>query len=138
MDTTYDVVPASRRARQQRRNEGLLDTLTDMAEQAGQLLRAAVADASSLEVATYVSDNLNGVRYNVETGTFDGSIKLRALTRVSIDGDTLNCLPEEEGALDLTLWQLHNDVVQRAQANRREMLRVVLSTANNLVDRAGS
>jgi hypothetical protein len=131
-------VPASRRARQQRRNEGLLDTLTDMAEQAGQLLRAAVADASSLEVATYVSDDLNGVRYNVETGTFDGSIKLRALTRVSIDGDTLNCLPEEDGALDLALWQLHNDVVQRAQANRREMLRVVLSTANNLVDRAGS
>jgi hypothetical protein len=131
-------VPASRRARQQRRNEGLLDTLTDMAEQAGALLRAAVADASSLEVATYVSDDLNGVRYNVETGTFDGSIKLRALTRVSIDGDTLNCLPEEDGALDLALWQLHNDVVQRAQANRREMLRVVLSTANNLVDRAGS
>jgi hypothetical protein len=112
--------------------------LTDVAEQAGQLLRAAVTDASSLEVATYVSDDLNAVRYNVETGTFEGSIRLRALTRVSIDGDTLNCLPEEDGALDLTLWQLHNDVVQRAQANRREMLRVALSTASGLVDRVGS
>jgi hypothetical protein len=131
-------VPASNRARQQRRRDGLLSTLTDVAEQAGQLLRAAVTDASSLEVATYVSDDLNAVRYNVETGTFEGSIRLRALTRVSIDGDTLNCLPEEDGALDLTLWQLHNDVVQRAQANRREMLRVALSTASGLVDRVGS
>jgi hypothetical protein len=131
-------VPASKRARQQRRRDGLLSTLTDVAEQAGQLLRAAVTDASSLEVATYVSDDLNAVRYNVETGTFEGSIRLRALTRVSIDGDTLNCLPEEDGALDLTLWQLHNDVVQRAQANRREMLRVALSTASGLVDRVGS
>jgi hypothetical protein len=138
VETTYDVVPASSRARQQRRRDSLIDTLTDMAEQAGQLLRSAVADAASLEVATYVSDDLNSVRYNVETGTFEGSIRLRALTRVSIDGDTLNCLPEEDGALDLTLWQLHNDVVQRAQANRREMLRVALTTANNLVDRTGA
>jgi hypothetical protein len=131
-------VPASSRARQQRRRDSLIDTLTDMAEQAGQLLRSAVADAASLEVATYVSDDLNSVRYNVERGTFEGSIRLRALTRVSIDGDTLNCLPEEDGALDLALWQLHNDVVQRAQANRREMLRVALTTANNLVDRTGA
>jgi hypothetical protein len=138
VETTYDVVPASSRARQQRRRDSLIDTLTDMAEQAGQLLRSAVADAASLEVATYVSDDLNSVRYNVETGTFEGSIRLRALTRVSIDGDTLNCLPEEDGALDLTLWQRHNDVVQRAQANRREMLRVALTTANNLVDRTGA
>lgn len=138
METTYDVVPASSRARQQRRRDSLIDTLTDMAEQAGQLLRSAVADAASLEVATYVSDDLNSVRYNVERGTFEGSIRLRALTRVSIDGDTLNCLPEEDGALDLALWQLHNDVVQRAQANRREMLRVALTTANNLVDRTGA
>jgi hypothetical protein len=135
MDTAYDTVPASRQTRQRRRRDSLLDTMTDMAEQAGQLLRTAVTDAASLEVATYVSDDLNSVRYNVETGTFEGSLRLRALTRVSIDGDTVNCLPEEDGALDLTLWQLHNDVVQRAQANRREMLRVVLTTANNLVDR---
>jgi hypothetical protein len=97
----------------------------------GDFLSKALDDATSLEVSTYVSDDMSTVKY--ENGQFTGA-RLRALTHIKIDGDTLICVPEEEGEVDTTLWKVHMDMLQQAQASRAELLKTVVSAATGLVD----
>lgn len=91
-------------------------------------LKQAVDDVTSLEVKTYVSDELSEVKYNAANREFVGA-QLRALTRISLDGDTLNVVPEASGELDQTLWQAHLTMVEQAQTSRAKML----ETAVNLL-----
>ncbi len=97
----------------------------------GVFLTDALDDAASLEIGTYVSDDLTSVKY--EKGQFTGA-KMRAYTHIAVDGDTLVCVPEEEGELDLALWNVHVEMVKQAQASRIEFLRTVVSAATGLVD----
>jgi hypothetical protein len=69
-----------------------------------------------------------------ENGQFTGGAKLRALTRIKLDGDTLVCVPEKKGEIDQVLWALHSDMVQRAQANRAEMLKTAVTAATGLLE----
>jgi hypothetical protein len=89
----------------------------------------ALDDASSLEVATYTSENLTSKSY-AEGGFKDA--RLRALTRIKIDGDTVVCVPEQDGEVDEELWKIHLDMLQVAQASRAELLRAVISAASGL------
>lgn len=91
-------------------------------------LKQAVDDVTSLEVKTYVSDELSDVKYNAANREFVGA-QLRALTRINLDGDTLNVVPERDGELNQTLWQAHVSVVEQAQTSRAKML----ETAVNLL-----
>lgn len=77
-------------------------------------------DVSGLDVATYVSENLDDVTY--EKG-FKGDSKVRAITHIHIDGDTEVCVPINAGELDDSLWQIHNQMVANAMKNRMEMLK---------------
>jgi hypothetical protein len=87
----------------------------------GQKLARAFHDLSSLEVQTYSSRDLAGVSY--AEGKFTGPVHLRALTRISLDGDTLICLPEDEnGLIDREVWDLHEAMVTRAQQHRAQMI----------------
>jgi hypothetical protein len=95
----------------------------------GGFLSRALDDAASLEVSTYVSDDLSNVRY--ESGRFTGA-RLRALTRIKIDGDTLVCVPETDGEVDTELWRIHLDMLQLAQTSRADLLRTVVSAATGL------
>lgn len=97
----------------------------------GSYLGTALDEATSLEIATYVSDDMSEVKY--ERGRFSGA-RLRALTRIEIDGDTLICVPEEDGDVDTDLWDIHMDMVSQAQASRAELLKTVVSAATGLVD----
>jgi hypothetical protein len=97
----------------------------------GDYLGTALDEATSLEIATYVSDDMAEVKY--ERGRFSGA-RLRALTRIEIDGDTLICVPEEDGDVDTELWDIHMDMVGQAQASRAELLKTVVSAATGLVD----
>jgi len=97
----------------------------------GDFLGKALDEATSLEVSTYVSEDMAEVRY--EGGKFSGA-RLRALTRMEIDGDTLLCIPEEGGEVDSEVWKIHMDMVQQAQASRAELLKTVVSAASGLVD----
>lgn len=119
---------------------GLLDSLRQAGQGAGAsiqnfldrlgtFLSNALDDAAALEVATYASDRMEDVRY--QDGQFTGA-RLRALTRVKIDGDTLVCVPEEDGEVDLDLWKIHLEMLQQAQASRAELLRTVVSAASSL------
>jgi hypothetical protein len=111
----------------------LTNALRQFADKLGEALKKAIDDASSLEVSTYVSDNITAVTYDATTHQFTGA-KLRALTRIKIDGDTLICVPERAGELDHALWAMHTDMVQRAQAHRAELLKAAVSAATGLLN----
>ncbi len=104
---------------------GLQQLFTKLSDFLGQ----ALDDATSLEVATYVSENMSQVKY--QEGHFTGA-ELRALTRVKIDGDTLVCVPEVDGEVDTALWQIHLEMLQQAQSSRAELLKTVVSATTGL------
>jgi hypothetical protein len=111
----------------------LTDALQQFAVKLGDNLKTAIDNASSLEVSTYVSDNMSGVTYDTTTRQFTGTAKLRALTRINFDGDTLVCVPEREGEIDEALWAIHTATVQRAQEHRAELLKAAVSAATGLL-----
>jgi hypothetical protein len=110
--------------------ERLTSALQQFADKLGHTLEQAIDNVTSLEVATYVSDSMHDVKY--ADGKFIGA-SLRALTRISLDGDTLACIPTAAGAIDDALWAIHTDMVQRAQAHRAELLKTAVSAATGLL-----
>ncbi len=92
-------------------------------------LKQVMDDITSLEIKTYVSEDVSGAKY--EKGEFTNA-QLRAVTRVSLDGDVLNVVPESGGELDRALWEVHLAMVQQAQANRAEMLKTAVSLLGSL------
>ena len=110
---------------------GVSNSLQQFINKLGGFLAQALDDAATLEVSTYVSEDMAEVKY--EDGRFSGA-SLRAVTRMKIDGDTLVCIPEQLGEVDMELWQIHTDIVQQAQTNRIEFLRTVVNAATGLVD----
>lgn len=120
----YGLIDSLRQA-----SAGAGTSIQNFLERLGNFLSNALDDAATLEVATYVSDHIDTVRY--ENGKFTGA-RLKALTRLKIDGDTLVCVPEEDGEVDLELWKIHTDMLQHAQASRAELMRTMVSAASGL------
>lgn len=94
-------------------------------------LSKALDDATSLEVFTYVADDLKDVTY--ESGKFGGGAQLRAMTRVSIDGDMLVCVPEKGGEVDASVWNIHLEMVKQAQASRAELIKTLVEAASGIL-----
>jgi hypothetical protein len=105
-------------------------TLQQVLSKIGEALQHAVESAMTVEVATYVADDLAQAKY--ENGQFTGA-NLRAVTRVSLDGKTLVCVPERVGKMDDELWKIHSDALARALANQAEMIKLVGSAASSLL-----
>jgi hypothetical protein len=59
---------------------------------------------------------------------------LRAYSQVNLGGDTQVVVPAQEGEMSELLWAVHRDSVDKAQANRAEMLQVVASTSSALLE----
>lgn len=114
-------------------HERLTNTLTQFVGWLSDALKNALDNASSLEVSTFTSDDMTGVTYELSTRKFTGTAKLRALTRISFTGDMLLCLPEKEGEIDQDIWAIHADMVERAQAQRTEMLKAMAAAATDLL-----
>jgi hypothetical protein len=116
--------------------EGLVDSFRKVASDLAAALSKALDDVSSLEIMTFTSDDLDGVKYDSEIRQLSGQLRLRALTRISFDGDTQVCLPQrDDGRVDRELWQIHLDMVKEAQANRTELIRTMSDLAARLVGR---
>jgi hypothetical protein len=94
-------------------------------------LNQVVDDLTSLEVKTYVSRDLGSVKYDAKLRDFTNA-DLRAMTRIQLDGDTLNVVPERSGQIDEKLWAIHEAMVVQAQANRAEMLKTAVSLLGSL------
>lgn len=112
---------------------GLGQALEQFAGKLGDVLTRAMDEAATLEVKTYVSDSMEGVGYDMATGQLSGAVKLRALTRMNLVGDTIVCVPEQDGKVDDALWAIHRDTVDRAQAYRAELLKSAIAAASGLV-----
>ncbi len=109
---------------------GAAASLQEAAQKIGAWLAEAFQTATSVRVSTWTSDNLEAVQF--ENGAFTGA-KLRAMTVASLDGNTLSCVPEENGTVDDALWKIHSDTLDKALANRVEMLKTAAAAIANLV-----
>ena len=109
----------------------LSDGLQTMVTKLSDFLGKALEDATSLEVATYVSEDIANVEY--KDGRFTDA-KLRALTHVKIDGDTAVVVPETDGEVDAELWKIHMEMLQQAQASRAELVKTAVSAVTGLTN----
>ena len=109
----------------------LVSTLQGVVQQVGESLLRAVENLTATEVRTYVSDNLQNVKY--DNGAFTNA-RLCAVTRLNFGGDTMNCVPTaSDGKIDDALWKVHCDSVDKAIANRTEAIKLVTSAAASLL-----
>ncbi|PWH17336.1 MAG: hypothetical protein DDG60_02390, partial [Anaerolineae bacterium] len=111
----------------------LNESLNRFLEKLGNYLSQALDDTSSLEVGTYVADDLSQVKY--ENGQYIGA-RLRAMTRIELDGDTLVCIPQQDGQIDTEVWNIHLEMVKSAQQNRAELLKTIVSAATSIANLA--
>lgn len=95
----------------------------------GDTLNRALDDATSLEVTTWVADDLANAKF--EDGKMVGA-ELRALTRVALDGDTVVCLPQKDGEVDKEVWEIHMQMVKQAQETRAELMKTLVQAATSL------
>ncbi|HLK62212.1 MAG TPA: hypothetical protein VKU19_02145 [Bryobacteraceae bacterium] len=107
----------------------LKDVLVGIFQKVGDTLAKAYQSLTTVEVTTYVS-NADGVQY--EDGHFTGA-RLRAVSRISLDGKAQVCVPTTDGKLDEALWKLHSDMVQQALSQRVEILKLAAGMASHLV-----
>ncbi len=116
--------------------EGLMASFRGVASDLAEALKQALDDVSSLEISTYTSDDLDGVKYDPASRKLSGRLQLRAFTHVSFDGDTQVCLPQkEDGKVDRELWQIHLEMVKEAQTNRAELIKTMADLAARLAGR---
>ncbi len=107
-------------------------SLTNVLQKFANKLSRTLDDVSSLEVETCVSDDLDAVKFDHKTKQFTGTTKRRALTRISLDGDTMNVLPEKSGEIDQSLLTLHTEMVKQAKAHRTELIKMLVDVLKGL------
>jgi hypothetical protein len=105
--------------------EKIAGSLKDAAEGLGTALKNLVADVSTLQVTTYICDDLDAVSYDAGSHTFVGPVGRHMQTCIRLDGDTVMLVPSDTSADDPTLWKMHTDAVARAQAHRAELIKAV-------------
>jgi hypothetical protein len=112
--------------------EGIRESFQEFARKLSETLEKAVADLTSLEVRTYISDEIANVTYDRKT-KFGESAQMRAMTHISLDGDTDVVVPVSQGQLDDQLWNIHLDMVKQAQEHRNHMLETIVQAASGLI-----
>jgi hypothetical protein len=118
---------------------GLGDQLSDLSESVRTFtsklagaLKDAASDILSLEIKTYITEDLNAV-----AGGDDSQARLCAMTRIEFDGDMEVYVPVRTDEVDDKLWQIHLDMVKEAQANRAQFLTAMAELATNLLKNLG-
>jgi hypothetical protein len=109
---------------------GAAASLQDAAQKIGAWLADSFQTVTSVHVSTYVSDNITAAKY--VDGVFSGA-ELRAVTIANLDGNTVVCVPEQDGKVDDALWRIHSDTVDKAMANRVELLKTAAAAIASLV-----
>jgi hypothetical protein len=109
---------------------GAAASLQDAAQKIGAWLADSFQTVTSVHVSTYVSDNITAVQY--VNGVLSGA-ELRAVTIANLDGNTVVCVPEQDGKVDDALWKIHSDTFDKALANRVELLKTAASAIASLV-----
>jgi len=125
--------------------KSIADSLKDVSAKLTQILTRVVDDLTTLEVMTYTTDNLENSEYDAETKSFGTSASLKAYTRVELDGDMINLIPErseivrenEEAItgteIDEKLWHIHQSMVAQAQTGRVAFVKALAEVAGTLI-----
>jgi len=108
---------------------GVVDSLKGFVGKLGRTISGALEDMTSLEVQTYSASDMKSIF--VEQGHLLGA-QLRAYTRISLDGDTIVCLPERDGEIDREVLEIHQAAVKQAQEARAELMRTIVAAATSL------
>jgi hypothetical protein len=95
-------------------------------------LGKAIDSATTLEVRTYTSDQVDKVNLN-PTGKLEGA-NLRAMTVIKILGDIEQVVPVENGSVNHDLWDIHQETVRQAQASHNELIQAAISAAASLAN----
>lgn len=109
------------------------DALKSFIRQLTDSLSQAADNLSSLEVRTFGTGDMSQVRYDFASREFSGPVKLRALTRINLDGDMQMVVPEKDETLDETLWAAHVSMVREAQATRAQFIGSMAEMATRLI-----
>lgn len=109
------------------------DALKSFIRQLTDSLGQMADNLSSLEVRTFASNDLHQVRYDFATREFNGPVRLRALTRINLDGDMQVVVPEKDDQLDEMLWAAHVSMVKEAQATRAQFIGSMTEMAMRLI-----
>jgi hypothetical protein len=105
----------------------LTSTLEQIFQKLGSSLEKTIDSVNTLEVNTYTCGENDTIRF--QDGRFQGA-KLRAVTRVSLNGDTQICIPlSADGKPDEGIWNLHTTMVSKATEHRT----VIWKAATELV-----
>lgn len=104
-------------------------TLQQIIERLTTKLSETIDSVTTLEVLTYTASDLSAIRF--DSSGISGA-HLRAVTRIGINGNTINCMPEKDGQIDTSLWQVHADMVAKASSTRSEMLKLAASATASL------
>ncbi len=111
----------------------LRESLRTFTDQLATSLSSAARDIVSLDIRTYVADDLEAVSKAIDTGQ-EITAKLQALTRVAFDGDMEVFVPKKSSGLDESLWKIHTLMVEEAQNNRAQFLKTMAELATNLLE----
>jgi len=109
---------------------GAAASLQEAAQKIGAWLADSFQTVTSVHVSTYVSDSIKDVQY--VDGVLCGA-ELRAVTIANLDGNTVVCVPEQDGKVDDALWKIHSDTFDKALANRVELLKTAAAAIASLV-----
>ena len=103
--------------------------------QLGELLTHALRNAASLEVRTYTNESADTALATEGDPLVEGT-RLRAFTRISMDGDTQQCIPlRASGETDDALWALHNAAVDQARRDRAASVEAAIAVLKELSGR---
>jgi hypothetical protein len=113
----------------------LVESLKETTAKLTEALAAVVEDVTTLQVTTYVADEVDAVEYDPQQRKLVGGagLHLRALTHIRFDGDTSVCVPLKKEEVDEALWKLHNETVAQAQLNRQQFIQTMAEAAANLI-----
>ncbi len=124
----------------------LKQSIETFAQALADKMESFVSDISELEVKTFTVEGELQPNFSFkkdENGDLinQGEIKLGAYTQISFDGDTTICVPQSEGVIDASIWNLHQTMVSYAMQNRATMLKTIgdaAAAALKAVNRATS
>ncbi len=122
--TDYGILDSLSEARTR-----LTNAVSQFADNLGRTLLKVIDDASTLQVSTYVIDEMPA-KLGVEIPV---GARLSAFTSIKIDGDTQVIVPSGSGRINQELWAIHVDMVEQAQTNRAEMMKAAASAAAGLL-----
>ena len=98
----------------------------------GRLVEQAIQNLASLEVRTYVGDDVADAADAADPQSTGA--ELRFVTRVSVDGGLTLVVPRSAGDVDDKLWRMHLSMVKAARASASELLAAAASALRTVVD----